>query len=215
MRTITPLLVALASFCCTGLAQAEFAEKKTLAFSADRLFGTYITRMEVDNGPFDYLDSEGLEFGLLWQGPGRTPYPVSRLGVDYFVIDHLSIGGTVAFFQADLDDDDDDSRTGFLFGPRVGGSWMFNDWAGIWPRGGLHYYSLNEDWGGGDASATQLVFNAECVFVLAPADNWAFTVGPAFDIGITGEADFPGEDLDLTWHSFGLITAGITGYINL
>jgi hypothetical protein len=182
-----------------------------LAFSADRLFGLYYTTRDLDIDQFDYLDDDGVEFGLMWQGPGRTPYTLPRMSIDYFVIDHLSIGGTIGAFMTD---GDGPTTSGFFFGPRVGGAFMLADWAGIWPRGGIQYYRGNNFLLGSDT--WQLVFNAECAFVLSPAENWAFTLGPAFDIGLAGEWDPDGPaHPDLSSHGFGLVTAGIMGYINL
>lgn len=205
------LTVALTLAGGTAFAQ-QFSDQGTLAFSADRLFGFYLTErnVELDDVPARQ-DNDAFEVGLLWQGPGLTPFTIPRLGVDYFVINHLSIGGTVGFTSADDDDNGIDYQA-FLFAPRVGGAWMFNDWAGIWPRGGFSYYSFDV----GNTDASQFSLTAECQFVLSPAEGFAFVVGPAFDIGLTGGWDPPGPGSgDVNMYSIGLLTAGVMGYINL
>jgi hypothetical protein len=214
-KTITGCLALAITFTGGSAFAQEFSDQGTLSFSADRLFGVYVTQRNTDwDDRWDWDDDEddGTDIGLLWQGDGMTPYTIPRLSVDYFVINHLSIGGTVAYYNSEEDDDNDFDHSGFLFGPRVGGAWMFAPWVGIWPRGGLHYYS--GEWGNNDW--WQLALNLEAAFVFVPREGWAFTVGPAFDIGLTGEFDPPGRgEGDLNMHSFGIISAGLMGYLNL
>jgi hypothetical protein len=222
-KTVAVALALCATFAATNAVAQTFADRGTLAFSADRLFGIYLTHAEVDpepNSNFD-MDRDGTEVGLLWQAAALTPYTVPRLSIDYFVIDHLSVGGTVAFASGSWDDGPADyNASGLLFAPRVGGAWMFNDWVGIWPRGGLTYYGLNGGASvgglGNDADAWQLALTAEAALVLSPAEGFAFTVGPAFDLGLAGKWDPPGAgDNDFGMYSLGLLTAGVLGYLNL
>lgn len=212
-------LVTLASGTAFG---QEFAVKKTLAVSGDRLFGIYLTQAHADVPGGDW-DSDATEIGLLWQGGGLTPYTQPRASVDFFIIDHLSLGGSLAYFNVDGDNEFNGAFGGwegnaFLFAPRVGGAWMFSDVFGIWPRGGLSYYSN----GNGDGDhAWQLAFTAECAFILSPWQNFAFTLGPAFDIGMVGnyvddaDGNDPEVEYDVRFHNFGLLSVGVMGYFNL
>ena len=102
--------LALASSLTASVASAQdFSDRGTLAFSADRLFGLYLTHRELDpDADFDFEDDdEATEVGLLWQAEGLTPFTIPRLSVDYFVIDHLSLGGSLGVTVADNNDDDD------------------------------------------------------------------------------------------------------------
>jgi len=221
-RTIA-VAIASTSLLLAGAASAqEFADRGTLSFAGDRLFGLYRTHVEVDpdSDLNADLDVDGTEIGLLWQANTMTPYTVPRLSVDYFVIDHLSVGGSIGYTSGSWDDGNDDfDGSAFLFAPRVGGAWMFNDWAGIWPRGGVTYYALEGGLTsglGGDTDVSVLALDVEAAFVLSPADGFAFTVGPAFDIGLVGEWDPPGRgDTDLNMYGIGFLTVGVLGYLNL
>ena len=219
-KTITGCLAMVVTFSSASAFAQQFSDKGTFAVSAERLMGLHLTQVNGDvNGdaPGGDIDADATEVGFLWQGGALTPYTIPRINIDYFVINHLSVGGSLAYYNVDGDDNylGIGGREGgyFLFAPRVGGAWMFNDWVGIWPRGGLHYYSMNYD--GGD-QAWQLVFNVEAAVVLSPWKNFAFTVGPAFDIGMLGnyDPDGPADDFDIHAHSFGILSVGMTGYFN-
>jgi hypothetical protein len=223
MRKVVTTLLGLAIASASGSALAadgEFSSRGTVAFSADRLFGLYITRRDIDyNPPFpaappfnvsQHVDST--EIGLLWQGSQRlTPFSVPRVAVDGFVIDHLSLGGTVGFASTNMNGDVANAdQSGFLFGPRVGFSTMFNKWAGIWPRGGFTYYTFNGD---NALDYDQFAFTAEVMFVLQPAEGFAFLVGPTFDYGLTGHIDAGPNGADLHEHAFGILTVGLMGWL--
>jgi hypothetical protein len=195
----------------SAVAQAgQFGNQGTLGISADRLFGIYITHSEYDRpAPAPDVEVDTTEVGLLWHGSGRiTPYTIPRAAIDYFVIDHLSLGGTLAFASTNVHDSGRD-LTGLLFGPRVGYALMFNDWAGMWPRGGFSYYSLDDDNGNDE---DQLAFTAEFMFVLQPAEGVAILVGPTLDLGLTGEVDTGPIDRDLGMNAFGFVSAGLVGW---
>jgi hypothetical protein len=120
---------------------------------------------------------------------------VPRFAVDYFVIDSLSVGGTLAYVHTDEDDDqpnDDDDWGTFLFSPRVGYAIPFAEIAGFWPRGGFTYVNHDDgnDW-------DELALTIEAMFWLSPAEGVAFVLGPTLDIGITGEED-SGTDIQNT-----------------
>ncbi len=221
MKKTIALAVASTSLLLAGSVSAQqFADRGTLSFAGDRLFGLYRTHLEVDpDDDFGGVDVDGTEIGLLWQANHLTPYTVPRLSVDYFVIDHLSVGGSIGYSSGSWDDGDNDyDGSSFLFAPRVGGAWMFNDWAGIWPRGGLSYYALTDGAAGlgGNTDASVLALNVEAAFVLSPSEGFAFTVGPAFDLGLVGDWDPPGRaDGDLNMYGIGFLTIGILGYLNL
>ena len=203
-----------------ALAQ-EFGQQGNLALSADRLFGIHFTKLEVENpgpgGDFEY-DQTGIGFG--WRGRGaRSPFDQARFAIDYFVIDSLSIGGSIAYASYDDDDNDDDNDDGhsdFIFSPRVGWVIMFSDLFGFWPRGGFTYHSRSQDDDAFvDDDESGFAFTAEAMFVWTPVPHFGITFGPTLDWDLFGERETPGQDLDQSWRTIALVNAGIFGYIPL
>ncbi|MBM4361142.1 MAG: outer membrane beta-barrel protein [Deltaproteobacteria bacterium] len=148
-------------------------------------------------------------------GGQLQPYALPRLGFDGFVIDGLSIGGTLGIYTASLEDND---ATAFLVAPRVGYATYFSDSVGIWPRGGFSLYSLklSNDNANGDVTTRYFAFDVEAPFLFNLADWLAIHAGPTIDVSLSGsrEVDTRGGDveIDMSLFSFGL-AAGITGFI--
>jgi hypothetical protein len=189
----------------TGAWAQEFGGSGTFAISAERVFGFFYEDHEWDNpGPGNDGSVEWTTFGFGW-GEAHTPYTKPRFGVDYFVIDSLSIGGSVAFFHSEFDDDGpgDDDSSGFLLAPRVGYTIPFGQIAGFWPRGGMSY--VNWD----DPDFDELALNLEAMFWISPAEGLAFLVGPTLDFGITGEQD-PDTDIQNTVVG---VSVGLMGWL--
>jgi hypothetical protein len=167
-----------------SVAHAAFGEKGDVSFAADRLMGVYF-----------FNDDTKLTTVGLFAPPGVHPYMTARLGVDFFPINHLSIGGSFAFWDYDYRRAPR-SNTSVLFSPRVGYAIDFTNSFGFWPRGGVTFIS-----DGGDEFA--LTF--EAMFWAAPAQHFAFTFGPVLDVDLAA----PGNNAV----SFGVLTAGILGWI--
>lgn len=189
-----------------GSAQ-EIGNKGDAVFSADRLLGITGTHIAGEAGPADYEnDWTSISFG--WRGsPDDSPYDVPRISFDYLVIDHLSIGGSLGYFQGDPDRGN--KRSAFLLAGRVGYLYSFGRVVGIWPRGGFTYHSLDiddtyEDSGFG--------LDLECPFTFSPATHFAFTVGPTFDVDLFGERDpSPIDEGDRKYRAVG-VNAGLLGW---
>lgn len=181
---------ALAVLSISPAASAQaFGSKGDVSFAADRLMGVYID--DPGAGPNQTVFALG-------QQPFGGFYDTARLGIDFFVIDHLSIGGSLGYFHVNVDRPrGDTSADGFLFSPRVGYALDFSDSFGFWPRGGFTIRNLEGD--------DEVALTLEGMFYASPAPHFAFTFGPAFDIGIAGDND---EE-----QSFGLVTMGILGWI--
>jgi hypothetical protein len=171
----------------------SFGRSGDVSFGADRLSGVYA----YDDGP---------DFALFALGAGPTfgahPYTTPRLGIDFFVIDHLSIGGSLAFWALSDGDDDgpgnnDNDFTGFLLYPRVGYALSFNDTFGFWPRGGLTFRTIE----GND----EVALSFEANFFAIPVQHFGISFGPTLDVGLAGEGP---EAL-----VFGIITGGLFGYL--
>jgi hypothetical protein len=213
-KTVAAMIGATVMFGAgPALAQQVFGPQGTAAFSADRLFGFYAVSEEVEF-PGGDQEWDTTTFGFAWQGPAHfSPYTVPRLGFDYFVINSLSIGGSIAYANYDRDppgDGPDQEFSAFIFAPRVGYVWMFSDVIGFWLRGGLTYHSYSFD-DEGDENA--FAFTADPMFVITPTPHFGFIVGPVMDFSITGERDYgPLGDLDLRYTTFG-ISAGLIGWL--
>jgi len=204
-------------FFAGGLWAQPFSSQGTFAISAERVFGLpwyESTHVEWDHGrppDNDEEDHSRTSWGIAWAAPA-TPYAVPRFAVDYFVIDHLSIGGALAFVSASDDTDGpggDVDRSAFLLAPRVGYAIPFGAVAGFWPRGGLTFVSEGGD--GDDGS--ELALTLEPLFWLAPAEGVAFVLGPVLDVGLVGswENDDTDEDGDFRRTAVG-ISVGLMGW---
>jgi hypothetical protein len=199
-----------------ALAQA-FGAKGTPAISADRLFGFSLTGMSLDYpAPVGEVEADASHFGLAWQGANGTTnfplvYDVPRLAFDYFIIDSLSIGGSIGYASLSVEEEDNDEIDGnaFIFAPRAGYVWNFNDWASFWIRGGFTYHSWSA---GDDIEENALALTVEPTFVLAPTDNWGFVLGPTLDLTFTGERELGNQDVDVSYTSIGIIRAGMIGW---
>ncbi len=198
--------------------QQEFGTAMDLVFSADRLFGITFSRVSDEDpgcpGPDDDCHRDWTHFGLGWRGRGlQTPFEVPRFAFDIFVIDSLSVGGSIGYASYDYEDDPgdgEDEYSEFIFSPRVGYVIMFSDVFGFWPRGGFTYHSRSHDDGQDDNG---FAFTAEAAFVVVPTDHFGFWFGPTFDIDFTGEAEAGNADWDRRYRTIGLVNVGLFGYL--
>jgi len=183
---LTPLAASAALMLSGRTASAQvLGSDGDAAFAGERLMGVYL----YDEG------GEVTAFGLGAPVPAWG-YTNARLGIDYFVSRHFSIGGAFAYFSV-APDGRGDGPDGFLIAPRVGYAIDIGRSFGFWPRGGVTIRDR-----GGDS---ELALTLEGLFWAAPAPHFAFTFGPAFDIGIAGDGDES--------RSLGLLTAGVLGWI--
>lgn len=160
---------------------------------------------------------------LLGNG-GLTPSDMPRAGFDYFVIDGLSVGGSISYMSDAVKDGP--TQKLFLFNPRVGYAYAFDDTFSIWPRAGFTYAHESSSVSGKDAagnpvSSTQSTnltqLNVEAMLGISPIKHVAFLVGPYLDYGLGGSMSQPdpvtGNDssVDQKLTSFGL-SAAILAY---
>ncbi len=203
--------VVLAILAATGVASAQEARGKQgdFAISIERAMGIYLAHTEYDIPvPDDDRDVTGFELGI--RANGVIPSNGVRLGLDYWVIDGLSIGGGFGFSAHSDDDNDDAEGTLFLIAPRVGYFLGLGEHFGFWPRGGFTFWTQ----GGTNNDANQLMVTLEGMFTLAPSDDYAFLVGPVVDLGFVGEQEVPGPggDIDRNDRLLG-IAIGMTGFL--
>lgn len=240
-------LVAAAALSISSQASAEdkFGVAGGMVISADRLFGINMnTQTTTTKGMNGQPDSESqvssTSIALLWNVPaaasGINVSAIPRLSFDYFVIDGLTVGGSLGYISVsgkqkatkpvESPEVDTPKTSAFAFAPRVGYALMFTDIIGIWPRGGITYYSLsteNTSQGANPVTTKNtdsgLDLNIEGMLVVAPAPHFAFTVGPVIDFGLTGSSKqditpdpgTPKPDITQKHNNFGL-AFGLLGY---
>jgi hypothetical protein len=173
----------------------DFYAKGKISIAIERVFGIHSAHNDYDGpGPIDNEDSS-TTIGLGWYEP-VTPLHWARLAIDGFVIDRLSLGGSLGFFTQTGDAEGD----GILFSPRVGYAIPLSDVFTFWPRGGVTYVGLHE--------GSLFGLTAEAMFVASPKPNWGILFGPTLDIAFLG--DEPGEsDRDWSQIAFGIPTVGL------
>jgi hypothetical protein len=190
----------------------ELGTRGGIALGADRVVGfvhsSWTYEDDISNADTTVTRDN---FAFITQGAGIGPWSAPRLSFDYFVIDHLSIGGSLGYWSESVENDPpgpgsgEADASGFLLAPRVGYAYMFTRVFGIWPRGGLTIASGSSEFGpvGGDASFTGVAFSIDVPLVLSPGDHFAFLLGPTFDIGFgggeldPGNIDYSGAPIDI------------------
>lgn len=201
--TVLSTVIGLVGLSGVAHAQDSFGKPMDISFAVERPFGFFWGSARVDPpGQAREYHYDGNGFALGWsQDRNYSPVLAPRFGFDIFVIERLSVGGSLGFISRNLEGDNDD-RNGFIFAPRVGYFIDFSDHFGFWPRGGLTFYNLH------DSDQDQFLLALEGYFTFAPRDGFGFLFGPTFDFGLGGEAG----DSDYNERVFGIMI-GMFGWI--
>lgn len=223
MKKLPAFALAFGLLSATGLAEAqEFGSKGQLAIGAERLFGfTWSHRWEksiVPGVPDHTDDVNGIS--LMWHpSPAQGPYDSPRAAVDYFVIDHLSVGGTIGYIGGSIATTQEtpagtrtvsNDYSAFLFAPRAGYAYMFGSVVGIWPHGGFTYYSYSQD---NAVKGNGFALSVDCQFVFAIAPHFALTAGPTLDLPLSGsQTPFNAPERDEHFRQIG-IQVGVLGWV--
>lgn len=161
------LVASAAAFAAISFSAAEAQaiepiEQGTLAVSAERFVSSNLEFYP--GGPNWHNQALGAPTGSTFGGP--------RLGVDYFIIDGLSLGATAAsgFYVPD----NGDSGGYFSLIPRVGYAFRLGGVIDFWPRIGLGFVVQN----GPDTGVIEL----EAMFLANITDYFAIEFGPALDV---------------------------------
>ena len=199
------LLPALAFACLTvssGVHAQELNARGNLVFGAERLFGFYLDQQNTEIAGAD-VDNDTTVVGIGWSLTNPSALlSIPRLGVDYFIDEHLTVGGSFGLASVSVENGD---TLGFLIHGRVGYALRLSHMFSFWPRGGLTYASL-----GNDADLSVFAVTLEGMFTLAPTDGWAFMGGPVIDLGFAGG----NNDNDHSEFLFGLMF-GIVGWFEV
>jgi hypothetical protein len=147
-------------------------------------------------------------------------------GVDYFVIDNLSIGGEVLFGLTGSSvtthprnggpDVTADGPSGTYFGimPRVGYNIPLSSLFSIWPRGGIGLQTASFSGGGAaDSSNTVWFFFADVPFLLHPVEHFFIGAGPGVTFSLSHSVKQAGVSRDGdTLTDFRLLSFVMGGY---
>jgi hypothetical protein len=207
----------------------DFGAKGQLTISAERLFGFTYDSATLTQGGVDstnkltgisLLSSPGTSSGAgIWAGYGSP-----RVAGDYFVIDHLSVGGALGYSHwslnvpapvAGANGERTVSGDAFTFAPRAGYAFLFNDVIGIWPRAGFTYRTSSAD----TVSEHDFALTLEVPVVVTLIPHVVFWGGPTLDLGLTGSQDTDNANgsttsIDFNATEFGIQT-GLVAYLDL
>jgi hypothetical protein len=209
-------VLALATWSGAALAQTRDFTKGTFAIGAERMSGFIHGKATTErNTPVGKVSASRSEDRFSLMGMETTgPWNLPRIGLDYFIIDHLSLGGTLYVGTGN-------DVTNVLFAPRVGYAIMFNDTVGLWPRGGIGYFHHSFSDNNGDDNNHFFNLDLECHLVIAFANGFGMTIGPVIDLSFQGSGTTtanlgpvgrPQNDYDQSYTSFGL-DLGIFGWL--
>lgn len=201
-RSFVAALLAACACASSSAGAQELGTPGNLAFTAERLFGLYFMSRTQERNRVD-IDLDTTVIGLGSSGgPEDALLRIPRLGVDYFVDQHLTLGGSFGLASVSVEDVD---VIGIELAARVGYALRLSHEVYFWPRGGLTFVNV-----GGDRDQNVFALTLEGMFSLSPSDGWSFLVGPILDLGFVGEYN----DADYTEILFGIMF-GLTGWLNL
>jgi hypothetical protein len=152
-----------------------------------------------------------------------------RLSIHYFILQSLSLGGTLGFESGSGSNTYQDNpgtwtadvptESRLVIAPRVGYALMFTDKVGIWFRGGIGYERMKRrlgEAGENYARDSLAVASADVFFIWSPVSHLGFLIGPTGDLSFVGrhfEHDPQNGDWsnDARLRRIGL-TSGVVGY---
>lgn len=126
----------------------------------------------------------GLSVQHQFEGRSSTTL-VLNPAADYFVIDHLSIGGYVNLSHTG---GSGASVTNFGIGPRVGYDINLSSQFSFWPKAGVAFNHTSTSAGPLDTSNSAFAINLFAPFLFHPVEHFFLGFGPNFDIDLTGDA---------------------------
>jgi hypothetical protein len=170
---IVPVVATLAAsmtLAWSKPAEARPIEKGTFTLSAERITGLTVAFPNGGNTHFG--------INLLFAGysnPGQFP----RVAADYFIIDGLSLGGSVGVsYMGQTGGGGDAGQWGIL--PRIGYAFQITSGLDFWPR-------LTLGVGGIFQEAVYGFLGLEGAFIWKATPNFGVEFGPTFDVMFGGQ----------------------------
>lgn len=253
---VTAALLAGGSTEASAQEANGFGRRGQLIISADRLLPLFnftsgkITGDGPNNTRVETTDS-GSSIALLWGNAGADVpaaykvHNVPRIGVDFTVIDRLTVGGSIAVAfglgnshkvttkggnTTATQENDEPSTTVIGFAPRAGYILPLSNMFAFWPRLGFGVYSAHTSRSTSDnnnnnsISSTSTLFSLDVdpQFTLVPFEHFFFQAGPLLNIPLTGShtiTTVTGSTTTETSNSLTVwnfgITAALGGWFNL
>jgi outer membrane protein with beta-barrel domain len=140
-------------------------------------------------------------------GGGGDTSIVLDPAADYFIVDHVSVGG---FVEIEHDSTDNTSATTIGVGPRVGYDYPLTDQFSVWPRAGFALASRSTSItttatvGGQTSSVTESGSSAYFTFIVSapflyhPAEHFFLGIGPYLSADLSGDAKLTVVGLEFT-----------------
>ncbi|HSD91159.1 MAG TPA: outer membrane beta-barrel protein [Kofleriaceae bacterium] len=198
------LLLGVLAAASSAQADPELGAQGQLIFSADRLSPLLsYSRLRQDDNNNNSVTTSKTSLSLLWNGSAQDFYDIPRLGVDYGIAPHITIGGnlfaTVPMSSKESVTDqgttvtqDGDKTSAFGFAARAGYVMPLGPSLALWARGGLGYARVgttsprNQPGDSRYTSLSQLGLNLEPQLVISPGPHVGIMVGLVADIPVTG-----------------------------
>ncbi len=212
----------------------NIGEESQITFGVDRVMGVAFDRATLSpdkGGDQTYKATNVALFGNPGGGGLAAPgLMIPRLALDFFVVESVSIGGSLMYFtsssevETDAGSSDGPTNSTFVISPRVGYAMAFDETFSLWPRAGITYLSSKTETTttGATGSSTStstfsgMALTVEAMVGISPIENFAILAGPYVDYGLSGTVkDEPASgsstETDAKVTSYGL-TVGILGY---
>jgi hypothetical protein len=241
-RTLTTISAALFVLLASKVAWAQkqgFGDTGEFILGADRL----VPVLSYSQGWTGHLGnlpagetgetttSSQTAFSFFWGStyPGATFFTVPRIGLDYVLAPHFTIGGEMALFitagatqSTQIDQANGGSttipgapasRTLFGIAPRAGYVLRLTNLFALWLRGGFSFYTETDTTNVGNnvsGGLNQFSMDLEPQFVITPLPHLGLTIGPTLDVPLFGRIWLdPNESASSAVLFFGITGAAI------
>jgi hypothetical protein len=220
MRRLTCMgvlgFVLASSIAGTAAAADRMNDGGRFVVSGERLFGVAWVKETTSVGGMDQSESI-TSISLLTKQAEPNPFAAPRIAFDGFVVDGLSLGGSVGYSNFSISESgitsgDGPSYHAWLISPRIGYAYMFNDTVGLWPRLGITYVnqtvSASATVAGtnvsADSSSHFVALSAEVPLAFTPVPHTLITIAPTLDWGFSGSTGAGNGSADVTAIGLGL-----------
>ncbi len=212
MRNNLSIALAVTLFSLAGTARAQgygapFGHSGQVTFGAERLFGFHWASNSYHEPNGTHRSGSGTSVGFGWQFAQHMQFSQPRLGVDVFVVDNISLGGSLGFFSMTGSGNGVGTQDGFIISPRVGFNIPLSQSIMFWPKVGLTYISVGDDHAFG--------VSGEANFAFFPRPSWAFLVTPTLDLAPFGGSNRNGNTGNADYQAYGFgVSVGLLGVLN-
>lgn len=177
-----------------GAQSPAVAERDRIVLSAERLFGFIHTEQTVTSAAGVDTTTSADNFSLFANPFGTVSgYGFPRVGLDFVVGSHATVGGSVAYFHIASGSS---TVNGVLLAPRAGYLATLAPRVQFWPRGGFTLQRRSGDTLTASSSSTFYAVTIEAPVAILLPPRVAILAGPALDLGLGGSASVGGTNID-------------------